>query len=47
MSGYQIMQFTKDYCEEKFISAKETDKHLQSTITLPSVLVSTRTIGIW
>ena len=45
MTGYQIMQFTKDYCEGKFTSARETDKHLQSTSTLPSVLVSTSTIS--
>ena len=47
MTGYQTMQFTNNYCEEKFISARETDKHLQSTTILPPVLVSTNTIGNW
>ena len=27
MSGYQIIQFTKDYCEGKSISTRETGKH--------------------
>ena len=47
MTGFQNMQFTNNYCEEKFISARETDKHLQSTTILPSVLFSTSTIGNW
>ena len=40
------MQLANNYCEEKFISARETDKHLQSTTILPLV-VSTNTIGNW
>ena len=30
MTGYQISQFANNYCEEKFIPARGTDKHLQS-----------------
>ena len=48
MTGYQtVQQFTNNYCGGKFISARETDKHLQSTTILPSVLISTRTLGNW
>ena len=42
MIGYQVTQVANNYCEGKFISARETDKHLQTTIILPS-----RTGGDW
>ena len=47
ITGYQTIQFANNYCEGKLISARETDKHLQSITTLPSVVVSTNTIGNW
>ena len=47
MTGYQTMQFANNYCDEKFIPVRETDKHLESTTILPLVLVSTNTIGNW
>ena len=34
--GYQTIQFANNYCEGKFITARETVKHLQTTTILPS-----------
>ena len=45
MIGYQIMQFANNLCEGKFISTRETGKHSYNTTNLPSVSVSTSTIG--
>ena len=42
MIGYQVTQFANNYSEGKFITAKETDKHLQTATILPS-----RTGGDW
>ena len=45
MTGYQILWFGSNYSEGKIISARETDKDLYNTTTLPLILVSTSTIG--
>ena len=47
MIGYQTTQFANNYCEGKFITARETVKHLQTTTILPSILIYTRTGGDW